>query len=206
VRLTFRRIPVDWLGIMLSVVGLGLCLIPARRPLAATEPSGATARALTTAQPYLIRAMVVVILSATAWNVARDLGPSYYYQRGWEAFQKQNYATARRYFERAILLASDPNAAAEANFFRAASLLRAGNPAAALAGYQEVIDRFPDSVWVAESHYHVGLCLRQLGRLNEAKDRFGYVITTYPGNRWACFADEQLRELNGEPRREVPCV
>jgi len=206
VRLTFRRIAVDWFGIIFSVVGLGLCLVPARRTLAATVPSGATAHVLTAAQPYLIRAMVVVLLSVTAWNVARDLGPSFYYQRGWKAFQKQNYATARRYFERAIFLASDPNAAAEATFFRAASLLRAGNPAAALVGYQAVIDEFPDSIWVAESHYHVGLCLRQLGRLNEAKERFRYVITTYPGNRWACFADEQLRELNGEPRRDVPCV
>jgi len=150
--------------------------------------------------------MVVAIFAATAWNVAHDFGPSYYYQRGWEAFERQNYTTARRHFERAILLAGESNTAADATFFRAASLLRAGNPAAALAGYQEVIDRFPDSVWVAESHYHVGLCLRQLGRLSEAKDRFRYVITTYPGNRWACFADEQLRELNGEPRREMPCV
>ena len=69
-----------------------------------------------------------------------------------------------------------------------------------------MIDRFPDSVWVAESHYHVGLCLRRLGRLSEAKGRFRYVITTYPGNRWACFAEEQLRELNGEPPAKVPCV
>ena len=206
VRLTFRRIAVDWLGIIFSVVGLGLCLVPARRPLAATVPSGATAHVLTAAQPYLIRGMVVAILAITSWNVARDLGPSYYYQRGWKAFEKQDYVTARRRFERAIFLGGASNTAADATFFRAASLLRVGNPAAALVGYQAVIDEFPDSIWVAESHYHVGLCLRQLGRLNEAKERFRYVITTYPGNRWVCFSDEQLRELSGEPRREVPCV
>jgi len=206
VRLTFRRIAVDWLGIIFSVVGLGLCLVPARRPLAATVPSGATAQVLTAAQPYLIRGMVVAILAITSWNVARDLGPSYYYQRGWKAFEKQDYVTARRRFERAIFLGGASNTAADATFFRAASLLRSGNPAAALVGYQAVIDEFPDSIWVAESHYHVGLCLRQLGRLNEAKERFRYVITTYPGNRWVCFSDEQLRELSGEPRREVPCV
>jgi len=206
VRLTFRRIAVDWFGIIFSVVGLGLCLVPARRPLAATVPSGATAHVLTAAQPYLIRGMVIAILAITSWNVARDLGPSYYYQRGWKAFEKQDYVTARRRFERAIFLGGASNTAADATFFRAASLLRAGNPAAALVGYQAVIDEFPDSIWVAESHYHVGLCLRQLGRLNEAKERFRYVITTYPGNRWVCFSDEQLRELNGEPRREVPCV
>ncbi len=206
VRLRFRRLAVDWLGILLSVVGLGLCLVPARRPLAATELSGATARALAAAQPYLMRGIVLAIFAATAWNVAHDFGPSYYYQRGWKAFERQNYTTARRYFERAILLAGESNTAADATFFRAASLLRAGNPAAALTGYQEVIDRFPDSIWVAESHYHVGLCLRRLGRLSEAKGRFLYVITTYPGNRWACFAEEQLRELNGEPPAKVPCV
>jgi hypothetical protein len=206
VRLTFRRIAVDWLGIALSLVGVGLCLVPARWALAVGEPSGATARALEAAQPYLVRGMVAVILAATALHVARDLGPSYYYQLGWKAFEKGDYTISRRHFERAIFLGGESNTAADATFFRAASLLRAGNPAAALAVYQTVIDRFPDSTWVAESHYHVGLCLRQLGRLSEAKDRFRYVITTYPGNRWACFADEQLRQLNGEPPPQVPCV
>jgi len=206
VRLTFRRIAVDWLGIFLSVIGLGLCLVPTRRPLARKEPLGAPARVLTAAHPYLIRGTVIVVLAATAWNMTRDLGPSFFYQRGWKAFERHDYTTARRHFERAIFLGGASNTAADSTFFRAASLLRAGNPAAALAGYEAVIDQFPDSVWVAESHYHVGLCLRQLGHLNEAKDRFRYVITTYPGNRWVCFSDEQLREISGEPRREVPCV
>jgi hypothetical protein len=206
VRLTFRRIAVDRLGIILSLLGLGLCFIPARRLLATTEPAGVTARALSAARPYLMKGGVAVVLAATAWNTTHELGPSYYYERGWKAFEKKDYTLARRNFERAILLGGASNTAADATFFRAASLLRAGNPAAALVGYQEVIDRFSDSTWVAESHYHVGLSLRALGRVNEAKERFRYVITTYPRNRWACFADEQIRELNGESRREVPCV
>lgn len=206
VRLAFRRIAIDRVGIILSLLGLGLCFIPTRRLLATGEPAGAAARALSAAQPHLIRGMVALVLAMTAWNVTHELGPSYYYGHGWKAFEKKDYARARWYFERAILLGGASSTAADATFFRAASLLRAGASDAALAGYQEVIDRFPDSAWVAESHYHVGLSLRALGRVREAKERFRYVITTYPGNRWTCFADEQLRELNGESRREVPCV
>ena len=48
---------------------------------------------------------------------------------------------------------------------------------------------------MAESHYHVGLCLQQLGRPAEAKVKFQFVIDTYPGNRWAGFANEHLQQI-----------
>src|SRR5207302_31820 len=115
-------------------------------------------------------------------------GASYFYQRGWKAFAAQDYRTALWNFSRAIELGGESSTAADGTFFRAASLLRSSDPAGALAGYRAVIERFPESVWVAESHYHVGLCLRQLGRRREAKARFRYVLVTYSANRCAGFA------------------
>lgn len=196
VHLRYRRIAADWIGIALSLVGLVLCLAPGGRRLAA-EASPAW---LVTLQPYFVAAVAIALLAATAWNVLRDVAPARFYQEGWHAFERQDYATAQRYFERSILFGGESNTAADATFFRAASLLRAGKPAEALLGYQAVIDRFPGSMWVAESHYHVGLCLRQLGRLREARDRFRFVVSTYPGNRWAGLAAEQLEQIHAEAR------
>jgi hypothetical protein len=199
VRLTFRRIAIDWIGIAASLAGLALCAVTFRR--VAWDPSPGAARAFAAAQPPLLVLVSVAILLATGWNVARSVGPPYYYKLGWKAFEKQRYADAIPLFERAILLGGDSHQAADATFFRAASLLRQGKPAEAMVGYGDVIERFPDSIWVAEAHYHVGLCLRQLGRVRQAKQRFRYVMVAYPGNRWAGFAREQYGQLHDESRR-----
>ena len=74
-------------------------------------------------------------------------------------------------------------------------------PGNAVGGYRDVIEHFPDSIWVAESHFHVGLCERLLGHLKEAKASLRYVIVHYPGNRWAGFAAEQMREVRNLARQ-----
>ena len=200
VRLVFRRVASDWLGIAATLAGLGLCLTALRRPAAAVEPSPAVAEALGAARPWALGLGIVFVVLATTWNVTRDYGAGFFYQRGWKAFAAQDYPNALWNFSRAIDLGGESSTAADATFFHAASLLRSGDPAGALAGYRAVVERFPDSVWVAESHYHVGLCLKQLGRRREAKARFRYVMVTYPGNRWAGFAAEQFRELRAQRR------
>jgi TolA-binding protein len=45
----------------------------------------------------------------------------------------------------------------------------------------------------------VGLCLVQLQRPEDAARRFQLVIDTYPRNRWAGFAAEQLEKLGRPP-------
>jgi hypothetical protein len=67
-----------------------------------------------------------------------------------------------------------------------------------------VIDEYPNSIWVAESHYHVGLCLRQQGLRDEARKRFQFVLDEYPGNRWAGFAQEQMQQMDVEDGKAAP--
>lgn len=197
VTLTYRRIGSDWLGIALSVVGLVICAA-GRRRVALGEPQGAVARGLHAAHPTLVVAGVVFVVGTTAWHVLRDFGPQYYYKQGWDAFTKQDYAVSLKAFDTAMWLGGDTNTAADAAFFRAASMFRQEKFADALAAYQHVVDRFPDSIWVAEAHYHVGLCLRRLGKRDDAMAKFRFVIETYPGNRWAGFSQEQLGQMEKE--------
>jgi hypothetical protein len=195
VHLRFRRLGIDWFSIGLSVLGLVLCLAPGRRFELDTEPTGALATLLNRIQRPVVIGATVLVVGVTAWNVVRDAAPDYYYKIGWKAFEKQDYATSKAFFERAIFFGGDSNTAADATFFRAASLLRANQSRAARDGYQAVIDKFPDCVWVIESHFHVGLTLRQIGKERAAKDKFLWVAKTYPGNRWADFSEKQIKEL-----------
>jgi len=198
VTLHFRRIFPDYLGLVLSGIGLLACgvVIPLRRLAPALD--GTVERGLTVAHPVLLWGGSVLVVCITALSVARDWGPQFFYTRGWKAFSSNDYVTSQRDFEWAIRLGGETNTAADATFFRAASLLRQNKFADAMEGYQAIVEHFENSMWVAESEYHVGLCLRNLGRIDEAATKFQYVIVTYPGNRWAGFAQEQLGQIQAE--------
>jgi hypothetical protein len=195
VHLAFRRLPIDWLGILATLGGLGFCLVSRRVGVVETARVDAPLAAL---RPGLVPTLVFVTIVMTTWNVARDYGANLFYMRGWNAFVAQNYRDAIWNFSRAVELGGDSSTAADGTFFRAASQLRSGDAASALAGYRAITEHFPASMWVAEAYYHQGLCLRQLGRRREAKARFRYVIVTYPGNRWAGFAADQLKDLRAQ--------
>ena len=93
--------------------------------------------------------------------------------------------------------AAEPSSATQIPFYVGRAF------AEAMAGYEDVVRHFENSIWVAESEYHVGLCLRSLGRTDDAVTKFQYVIDTYPGNRWAGFAQEQLGQIQAERARSA---
>lgn len=202
VRLWFGRLGVDWLGILASLGGLALVAVSVRR--LGYEPSRLEASTIRTIHPWALLVLGVVILAVTAYNMVRQTMPPSIYMKGWRAFEKQDYPTAIGYFEWAKWLGGDTPQAAEATFFRAASLLRSGRVAEALEGYRDVVENYPSSIWVAEAEFHMGLCFRRLERFREAKRMFRRVMTAYPGNRWAGFATEHMRELRAAAKLRRP--
>src|SRR5690606_30674742 len=115
--LRYRRLFVDWLGIGLSLLAIGMC--SAR---GATESLVDVLRRLLGGFLETIHRPLVVIISVgiiavTAWHMARDFGPRWFYQRGWAAFEKGDYPTSQREFAQAMFLGGDTNTAADATFF-----------------------------------------------------------------------------------------
>jgi hypothetical protein len=198
VRLTYRRVFADWLGLALSLVGLAVCAA-GRQRVALSEPTGALARAFTAAQPALVGAATVAVLGITAWHVIHQYGPQYIYKRGWAAFTANDYPRAQGLFEQVLALGGESYTVQEAAFFRAASLLRAGKVAEGKDAYEEMLRRFPDSILAPEATYHVGYCLRQQGHRAEAARQYQSVIDTWPGHRWAAIAAEQIAQMKAEP-------
>jgi hypothetical protein len=198
VHLSYRRLPVDWFGLALTALGLVLCFgTRQRRPLA--EPEGAWARAAVAAHPVVLGVLLVAVLGATGVDAARAHLPQVFYQRAWTAFNANDFASAERLFQRAAALGGDTGTAADATFFRGHALARGGHPDAAIAQYQELITRFPDSIWWIESHYQIGLCLRQLGRRADAARAFQEVVERWPTSRWARDSAQRLKEMQAEP-------
>jgi len=190
--LRFRRIGADWLGLAATLLGVVLLGIAVPAPQRAID---GVDRALRMVRPVLVPIALVLVIGLTLFNAARDFGPQWFYKRGWAAFSANQYVTAQREFEWAILLGGHTNTAADATFFRAASLFRRNEFEDAMEGYRSIVEDFPTSIWVAESVYHIGLCQRHLGRRDDAMTTLRTVIEHFPGNRWADFAKEQLGQL-----------
>src|SRR3989441_5809767 len=102
VRLVFRRIAADWLGIAATLLGLGLCLAALWQPTPAVEPSPQLAATLGDARPWVLGLAVVFVVIATTWNVTRDYGAGFFYPRGWKGFSTQDSPNALWNFSRAI--------------------------------------------------------------------------------------------------------
>jgi TolA-binding protein len=131
----------------------------------------------------------------TGWNSGRSWGAGRLYDRGRAAFEADAYAEAAEEFARVRFIGPHSPHAADATFFRAASFFRMNDAASALQGYEALIAEYPESIWVVESHYHVGLCLLRLGRPEEAATRFRYVIDRNPANVWARYSRDELAKL-----------
>jgi hypothetical protein len=202
VRLHFDRIGADWAGILASLVGIGLAVVSVRR--LSYEPSAFEAGTIGRIHPWAVAVIAVVVLAVTTLNAVRTTAPPNIYMKGWKAFEKQDFPTAIYYFEWAKRLGGETPQAAEATFFRAASMLRSNRIPEALEGYRDVVENFSDSIWVAEAEFHMGLCLRRLEQFKEAKMMFRRVMVAYPGNRWAGFAAEHMKELRQAAKTRKP--
>jgi len=197
VRLRFARTAVDWVGIIASLVGVGLCVaMPGRSPDTLRELSPLFARHYRRATTALLMAALVVITA----SVTRKVAAQYFARRAWEAFQAQDFARARREYDRTLLFGRGYASSADAMFWRASSLFRLGDCVTAIPAYEELIAGAPENVWVPESQYQVGVCQTRLGHHEAAAAAFRRTIKQYESSRWSISAADRLRELETSPK------
>jgi TolA-binding protein len=144
--------------------------------------------------------MLAIALVGIAVSVVRTVGAQYFARRAWHAFETQDYARARREYDRTLLFGRGHASAADAMFWRASSLFRMNDCAAAISAYEELIARLPENVWAAESRYQIGLCQMRLGQRAAAAAAFRRTIEQYGTSRWSGPASDRLRELEASPR------
>jgi len=113
--------------------------------------------------------------------------------------QAQDFAGARREYDRTLLFGRGHASSADAMFWRASSLFRLDDCAAAIPAYEELITRVPENVWAPESQYQIGVCETRLGHRDAAAAAFRRTLAQYESSRWSISAADRLRELEMSP-------
>jgi tetratricopeptide (TPR) repeat protein len=145
------------------------------------------------------RALLTIALVVIAVSIVRKIGSQYFARRAWHAFETQDFARARREYDRTLLFGRGYASSADAMFWRASSMFRMDDCAAAVPAYEELITRAPETVWAAESQYQIGICLARLGQHGSAAAAFQRTVERYEHNRWSDAAADRLREIHGSP-------
>jgi hypothetical protein len=196
VRLRFARTAVDWAGILATLIGVGVCVAMPRQAgdLSRELPPVAARRFRRATTALLATALVVIAVS-----VVRKVGAQYFARRAWHAFETQDFARARREYDRTLLFGRGHASSADAMFWRASSLFRLDDCASAVPAYEELIRRVPENVWAPESQYQIGICQTRLGQRDAAAAAFRRTIEHYETSRWSRAAADRLRDLEGSP-------
>lgn len=95
--------------------------------------------------------------------------------------KKQDYENARVEFTN-VVDSGDPNLAPFASFGIPQSYLAEGKYEEAIAGYQKVIDLYPDSQVARDAHFYMGWAYEKLGKYDEAIAQLEGAIDLYPRN------------------------
>ncbi len=67
----------------------------------------------------------------------------------------------------------------------------------AMGEYVKVIESFPQSEWVDDCYYKIGLCSMELKNYEDAKIFFNEIVTRYKKSPWHSKAQRKLEEANG---------
>ena len=216
VKLYYGRTPSDYLGIFMTLIGIVggvtgvvrsripqlrlLRMGQAQMPL--TDHISKTSKRLESAIPYAGMAVLTVALATGIFNYYFKGSAQGLYDRGWNLFEKNQYPQARRLFEKIRDQRGYNPIKETATFFIGQTYFRENNYSKAMEFFQEVVSLYPESTWVQESRYHIGLCLERLERIEEAKKIYALIIKEDPNDRWAGFSRERLQSIpEGAPKR-----
>jgi hypothetical protein len=131
VRLRFRRSATDWMGILATLAGIGLCFAMPRQ---SAETSVGLPPVASRRFHLAVRVLLTIALAVIAVSVIRKIGSQYFFRRAWHAFETQDFARARREYDRTLFFGRSYALSADAMFWRASSLFRMDDCAAAGAG------------------------------------------------------------------------
>jgi TolA-binding protein len=108
--------------------------------------------------------------------------PHSLFQKGMELFDKQQYWEAQRYYYEIFSKFAKSPEANNALYYHAICFFRQGDWENTIADFNNLIDMYPQSQWVAGAYYHIGLSHVSLNNKDKANSSFAYVIKHFPDN------------------------
>ena len=144
---------------------------------------------------HWVAPLVVVAAGLGALIVAFSLqqtDSSVLYNQGLEEFTNQRCDRAEPLFERAIEQNPNSPSAINSNYYFAICAYKAGRWAKTIERFEQLGARYPDSVYVPEAEFHIGLSLNKLGSKEQAVAKFQSILAQHPASRWAGYARTRL--------------
>lgn len=117
-----------------------------------------------------------------------------FYVTGEIYLKKQDYENARVEFTN-VVDSGDPDLAPLASFGIPQTYLAEGKYEEAVAGYQKVIDLYPDSQVGQDAHFYMGWAYEKLSRYDEAIAQLERAIDLYPHNENAANSQVYIGQI-----------
>jgi TolA-binding protein len=106
----------------------------------------------------------------------------------------KNYPKSRERFQSILERFPTAGVADQAGYYYAITYYLENRCEETIAGFEDLIKKYSESVWIPEAYYHIGLCNERLDRISEAENNFKYVIDQFPATLWAGRAREKLAQ------------
>ncbi len=124
--------------------------------------------------------------------------PEELFRDGMVRFDAGDCLSARPSFEAVKRRFASSSVAADAWYFDTICAYRSGQWRETIAGFTELVRRFPDSVWIPAAQYHAGVAYAAVGDRMRAREAFEYVRGRFPDDYNAKLAAERLAEVGAD--------
>src|SRR5206468_1676786 len=132
-----------------------------------------------------------------AVHVDTSQEPKALFAAGMASFDRGDCPGARPYSQAIIDRSPPAELAPDGWYFDTICRFRDGDWEGTLAGFQELVRRFPGSIYVPGAYYHMGLAYAGLGDTARARQTFEYVREQFP-------RDETVSRMAAERLAEMP--
>ena len=119
----------------------------------------------------------------------------------------KQFEQARQGFRKVIDSAAETSLGQDSAYYIAICYYLQQDDAGAIAAFEDMLKRYPDSHWTPDAHYHIGICLLRSGHEQEGIAQLKLLRETYPNTPMARYAADRLREhgaLSGQEATKLP--
>jgi len=117
------------------------------------------------------------------------------YNQGIASFGRGDFETARAYFQEVLDRFPQTLIVDQAAYHLAMCSFREKKWEDTIRELEWLLKEYPETSRAGEACYHIGICELNLGRIPEAREWFRRTTREFPGEVWAGFAEDRLREL-----------
>lgn len=119
------------------------------------------------------------------------------YNKGLSHYTKGNYEKARKTFKEAMQEFPLSPVIDQTVFQHAVTYYKEEKWQEALEAFEQIAVDYPETRRLGEVIYHIGMCMMRLHKQDEAASVFTRIIEEFPGEPWAKYAKDRLKETKG---------